>query len=636
MSRPSFGVPATSITDIDIISPEVRQQIVAGKDVNLNTLLIPNYETLVKKKTQEKDERLQRVLSSDEFIMAFGNYKRIMCSAFSSRAEELDLYLAHVIETANIWPHKFYEYHKMFSAKCATMLIQYNVKIDWSKGDIELRQKICAGSRVNSCAKCYSTMHSTNMCPSKSQFHTGPGKADTLGREIVYHNGQQVYNNFNWVQGCSKPYCKYVHVCKQCKSKNHGRNQCPTKNKESSNTKPKQQNQKPVTDKEIPTTGAACRGIINAMSTTIRDSLDCSIDNLWTHALSRATLTAYESGIGFVEADCHNNWKSFNRNCYLFLNHNPMNWQSSRDYCAHAGAKLVEIDSSDEDTFILQNAKDLHLSGHCFWLGGSDARLPGVWMWSTSRKMLMYTNWAPGEPNHYHSHQEHCLNLHYYTRSNVYLWNDESCAEPCYPICEQPNPWIRYTDKPSVPTTTTTSSTTTTTAAPTTTTTTPLPTTTTTTPLPPTTKHLQMVTLPQNPQTTDHTSCQSGWIRFGSSCYLFATDISYDWVESGHFCTLFGASLASIETDIENNFIRQQLLSIAKSVDFWVGGTDILTEGDWKWMTSQKPITYFDWYPGRPNDFHHNVNCLELHHNYKYQWNDQDCRVLNHFICEMP
>ncbi|XP_062614237.1 macrophage mannose receptor 1-like [Saccostrea cucullata] len=304
-----------------------------------------------------------------------------------------------------------------------------------------------------------------------------------------------------------------------------------------------------------------------------------------------------------------------------------MNWQSSRDYCIHAGAKLVEIDSSVEDIFILQNAKDLHLSGHCFWLGGSDAKPSGVWMWSTSRKMLMYTNWAPGEPNDYHTHQEHCLNLHYYTHYNSYLWNDEQCPEHCYPICEQPNPWIRFTDKPYVPVATTTTSTTKTTTA--------VPTTTTTTHLPSTSKHLQMVTLPQNPQNSQLANCQSGWIRFSSSCYIFATDISYDWVESGHFCTLFGASLASIETDIENNFIRQELLSIAKSADFWVGGTDIMSEGDWKWATSQKPVTYSDWYPGRPSDSHHNVNCLELSHNYRYQWNDQDCRVQNHFICEM-
>jgi hypothetical protein len=77
---------------LNIISQEIRNQIILGKDVNLNLLLISNYETPIKRKGHDKDERLSRNFSLDEFIIAFGRYKTIMCSAFSSRAEELDLY----------------------------------------------------------------------------------------------------------------------------------------------------------------------------------------------------------------------------------------------------------------------------------------------------------------------------------------------------------------------------------------------------------------------------------------------------------------------------------------------------------------------------------------------------------------
>ncbi|XP_062607287.1 uncharacterized protein LOC134269078 [Saccostrea cucullata] len=52
-----------------------------------------------------------------------------------------------------------------------------------------------------------------------------------------------------------------------------------------------------VADQEILTTGAGCRGTANTMSTTIPDSLDCAIENLWNHALSRSTLMAYEAGM---------------------------------------------------------------------------------------------------------------------------------------------------------------------------------------------------------------------------------------------------------------------------------------------------------------------------------------------------
>ena len=129
--------------------------------------LIPTYETPIKRKDQDKNERLSRNLFQDEFIIAFGRYKRIMCSTFSSRAEELELYLIHIIETTQIWPSNFFEYHKMLSAKCVIMLCQHNIKINWSRGDIDLRQNNCAGSRVNSSSKCNSTLHTTSMCPKK-------------------------------------------------------------------------------------------------------------------------------------------------------------------------------------------------------------------------------------------------------------------------------------------------------------------------------------------------------------------------------------------------------------------------------------------------------------------------------------
>ena len=112
-----------------MISPDIRNDIVAGKDVNLNILLIANYKNPSKKKINENDERHTRNISVEEFVIAFGRYKRVMCSAFPARSEQLDLHLAH-IETANVWPDCFYEYHKLFSAKCAIILLQHNIKID--------------------------------------------------------------------------------------------------------------------------------------------------------------------------------------------------------------------------------------------------------------------------------------------------------------------------------------------------------------------------------------------------------------------------------------------------------------------------------------------------------------------------
>ena len=158
-----------------------------------------------------------------------------MCSAFPNRAEELDAYLAHIVETARVWPQKFYEYHKMFSSKCSIMLQEYNIKLDWFLGDPELRQLVCAGSRVNMCNLCSSTLHNASMCPNfnsrsnQSQYSRGPSSTQLLDRyerDVIFCDGVQICNNFNQPKGCSKPYCRFSHICKLCKLRGHGKFQC--------------------------------------------------------------------------------------------------------------------------------------------------------------------------------------------------------------------------------------------------------------------------------------------------------------------------------------------------------------------------------------------------------------------------
>jgi hypothetical protein len=39
---------------VDMASPEIRSKIIAGKDINLNILLLPNYETPSKQKNKQR------------------------------------------------------------------------------------------------------------------------------------------------------------------------------------------------------------------------------------------------------------------------------------------------------------------------------------------------------------------------------------------------------------------------------------------------------------------------------------------------------------------------------------------------------------------------------------------------------
>ena len=70
-------------------------------------------------------------------------------------------------------------------------------------------------------------------------------------------------------------------------------------------------------------------------------------------------------------------------------------------------------------------------------------------------------------------------------------------------------------------------------------------------------------------------------------------------------------------------------------VSYWLGGNDIETEGVFKWVKSDHPMTYTDWSPGQPDGLE-GEDCMEMRGAFQYHWNDLPCNIPHHFICETP
>ncbi|KAL5007460.1 hypothetical protein ScPMuIL_016266 [Solemya velum] len=135
--RTRYGYSAESLPFVETVSPTLRRSIVEGKDVNLASLLIPNYKPsgtkTVGDNTEKPDHRLSKSLSLAEFIQAFGVYKNIMCETFPQRRPELDLYERDIVDMATQYQGLgFYDYHKQFSAKAAAQVLYRNIPVDWS------------------------------------------------------------------------------------------------------------------------------------------------------------------------------------------------------------------------------------------------------------------------------------------------------------------------------------------------------------------------------------------------------------------------------------------------------------------------------------------------------------------------
>lgn len=261
------GVAAENYRNMEIVSPHLRSQILAGKDINLALLLMPNNETTSEHRRVDfdgteyimkpGDPRLSKNLTLGEFIVAFARYKNIVCEVMPHRRTELDQYERDVVEMANQFGGtRFYDYHKAFSAKAAALLHQRQIKVDWSIRDNGLFCTMFAGMKINVCGLCSSVNHASDFCPllvnsnlkKPNQGNTGYNRyqagatANGNTRKIPSFQGVQLCMNFN-ERSCTRHVCKFLHLCYECFSP-HPKTKCPLKSNENAEIAAKRKEKK--------------------------------------------------------------------------------------------------------------------------------------------------------------------------------------------------------------------------------------------------------------------------------------------------------------------------------------------------------------------------------------------------------
>lgn len=261
------GVAAENYRNMEIVSPHLRSQILAGKDINLALLLMPNNDTTSEHRRVDfdgteyimkpGDPRLSKNLTLGEFIVAFARYKNIVCEVMPHRRTELDHYERDVVEMANQFGGtRFYDYHKAFSAKAAALLHQRQIKVDWSIRDNGLFCTMFAGMKINVCGLCSSVNHASDFCPllvntnlkKSNQGNTGynryqagaNGNGNT--RRIPSFQGVQLCMNFN-ERSCTRQVCKFLHLCYECFSP-HPKTKCQLKSNDNTEMAAKRKEKK--------------------------------------------------------------------------------------------------------------------------------------------------------------------------------------------------------------------------------------------------------------------------------------------------------------------------------------------------------------------------------------------------------
>ena len=71
--------------------------------------------------------------------------------------------MSNIMDIARVYGGKFYEYHKIFSQKCAVTL-EHGKKVNWAEDKV-LLQIVIGGTQCNSCHICKEASHTTQFCP---------------------------------------------------------------------------------------------------------------------------------------------------------------------------------------------------------------------------------------------------------------------------------------------------------------------------------------------------------------------------------------------------------------------------------------------------------------------------------------
>eukprot|EP00063_Salmo_salar_P090468 XP_014065303.1 PREDICTED: C-type lectin domain family 4 member E-like [Salmo salar] len=130
------------------------------------------------------------------------------------------------------------------------------------------------------------------------------------------------------------------------------------------------------------------------------------------------------------------------------------------------------------------------------------------------------------------------------------------------------------------------------------------------------------------PTMTTVLKCPKGWRMLGSSCYFLSTERK-TWEESRQYCLNRGADLVIINS-------RQEQFLFNRNNGFWIGLTDTVTEGTWKWVDGNPLTTPRSWGIGQPNGGGME-NCVLLIHSSSDQgtWHDYPCSSNRPWICEI-
>lgn len=91
------------------------------------------------------------------------------------------------------------------------------------------------------------------------------------------------------------------------------------------------------------------------------------------------------------------NWTLNGESCYYFRRE-TYNWFDSKVVCKTINSKLAEVQTAEEEEFLVSVINQTYGFHQYVWLGLQDFKEEGEWVWSSNQQPAQLTFWNAGEP----------------------------------------------------------------------------------------------------------------------------------------------------------------------------------------------------------------------------------------------
>ena len=117
------------------------------------------------------------------------------------------------------------------------------------------------------------------------------------------------------------------------------------------------------------------------------------------------------------------------------------------------------------------------------------------------------------------------------------------------------------------------------------------------------------------------------------------------WIDAYNHCKSKGGKLVEIDSKEENAALVEKMDErsyMDKKISFWIGFTDMGSEGDWRLASNGLKPLYENWHSGQPNNYGGNEVCAMIWKTSgNWTWTDIQCKTKKgfgslsmHALCE--